>query len=78
MSEGAKLFLFSLFLPYSPQSTMGMSPTKFLMGRTLRSRLHLLKPNFSQTVKNKLEQQKSSHDKQAIDRSFLEEKVFVR
>ena len=69
MSEGAKLFLFSLFLPYSPQSTTGMSPAK-LMGRTLRSHLHLLKPNFSQTVKNKLEQQKSSHDKQAIDRSI--------
>ena len=56
-----------------------MSPAEFLMGRTLRSRLHLLKPNLSQTVQNKLEQQKLSHNKRAVDRSFVEgEKGFAR
>ena len=56
-----------------------MSPAELFMGRTLRSHLHILKPNLSQTVKNKLEQQKLSHDKRAVDRSFVEgEKVFAR
>ena len=58
---------------------MNMSTAELLMGRTLRSRLHLLKPNLSQTVKNKLEQQKVNHDKRSVDRNFVEgEKVFAR
>ena len=41
------------------------------MGRTLRSHLHLLKPDLSQAVKNKQEQQKLSYDKRAVDKSFM-------
>lgn len=60
MSEGTvqeKLsrFLFSYHI--RPQSTTDMSPAELLMDRTLRSHL---KPNLSQTVVNKLEQQKLS------------------
>ena len=66
MSEGMvqeKLsrFLFSYCI--TPQTTTGMSPAELLMGRASRSCLHLLKPNLSQTVKNKQEQQKLSHNK---------------
>ena len=62
-----------------PQSTTGTSPAELLFSRPLRSRLHLLKPNLSRKVENKLEQQKLSHDKRAVERIFVEgEKVFVR
>ena len=70
-------FLFSYHI--MPQSTTGTSPAELLLGRPLRSRLHLLKPNLSQNVENKQEQQKLSHDKSAVERIFVEgEKVFVR
>ena len=70
-------FLFSYRI--MPQSTTGTSPAELLFGRPLRSRLHLLKPNLSQNVENKQEQQKLSHDKCAVERIFVEgEKVFVR
>ena len=61
------------------QSTTGTSPAELLFGRPLRSSLHLLKPNLSQNVENKQEQQKLFHDKHAVERIFVEgEKVFVR
>ena len=75
VQEKLSRFLFSYRI--TPQTTTGMSPAELLMGRSLRSRLHLLKPNLSQTVKNKQEQQKLNHDKRAID--FQKgEKVFAR
>ena len=62
-----------------PQTTMGTSPAELLMGRTLRSRLHLLAPNLSQSAENKQEQQKLGHDKRAVERTFVDgEKVFAR
>ena len=70
-------FLFSYRI--MPQSTTGTSPAELLFGRPLRSHLHLLKPNLSQNVENKQEQQKLTHDKHAVERIFVEgEKVFVR
>ena len=70
-------FLFSYRI--TPQTTTGTSPAELLMGRTLRSRLHLLKPNLSQNVENKQEQQKLSHDKRAVERTFVDgERVFAR
>ena len=53
MSEGSvhdkiDRFLFSYRI--MPQTTTGTSPAELLMGRILRPRLHLLKPNLSQTV----------------------------
>ena len=83
MSEGSvqdKIahFLFSYHITL--QTTTGTSPAELLMGRILRSRLlHLLKPNVSQTVENKQEQQKLSHDKCTIERTFVDgERVFAR
>ena len=82
MSEGTvqeKLSRFLFSYRITPQTTTGMSPAELLMGRTLRSRLHLLKPNLSRTVENKQEQQKLNHDKRAIHRTFQKgEKVFAR
>lgn len=67
MSEGSvqdkiSHFLFSYWI--MPQTTTGTSPVELLFGRTLQSRLHLLKPNLSQNVENKQERQKLSHDKE--------------
>ena len=82
MSEGSvqdkiSHFLFSYRI--MPQTTTGTSPAELLLGRALRSRLHLLKPNLSQNVENKQEQQKLAHDKRAVERTFVDgEKVFAR
>ena len=70
-------FLFSYRI--MPQSTTRTSPAELLFGRPLRSRLHLLRPNLSQNVENKQQQQKLNHDKRAVERIFVEgEKVFIR
>ena len=45
IQEKLSCFLFSCHI--TPQTTTGMSPAELLMGRTLRSHLHLLKPNLS-------------------------------
>ena len=49
---------------------MGTSPAELLMGRTLRSCLY--KYNLSRSVENKQEQQKLSHDKRAVERTFVD------
>ena len=56
-----------------------MSPAELLMGRRLRSRLDLLKPNLAQRVENKQLQQKGNYDKCARQRTFQErEKAYVK
>ena len=83
MSEGSvqdkiSRFLFSYRI--TPQTTTGTSPAELLMGRTLRSRLHLLAPNLSQSVENKQEQQKLSHDKRELlltGRKCLQETILA-
>ena len=70
-------FLFSYCI--TPQTSTGISPAELLMGRSLRSRLHLLTPNLPQKIEQKQEQQKLSYDKKAIERTFIEEeKVYAR
>ena len=82
MSEGSvqdkiSRFLFSYRI--TPQTTTGTTPAELLMGRTLRSRLHLLKPNLSQNIERKQEQQKLNYDKKAVERAFVGgEKVYAR
>ena len=82
MSEGSvqdkiSHFLFSYRI--TPRTTTGISPAELLLGRALRSCLHLLKHNLSQNVENKQEQQKLAHDKRAVKRTFVDgEKVFAR
>ena len=54
----------------SPQSTTGVSPSELLVGRRLRTRLDLLKPNTEATVEEKQLKQKCQHDSRAKDRTF--------
>ena len=51
----------------SPQSTTGVSPSGLLVGRRLRTRLDLLKPNTAATVKEKQLKQKCQHVARAKD-----------
>ena len=63
----------------TPHTTTGMSPAEMLMGRKLRSRLDLLKPNLEQRVTEKQRRQQFDHDKRSRIRQFSEgEKVFAR
>ena len=82
LSKGSVQDKFSRFLflyRIMPQSTTGTSPAELLFGRPLQFRLYLLRPNLSQNVENKQQQQKLNHDKCAVERIFVEgEKVFVR
>ena len=69
-------FLFSYRI--TPQSTTGSS-AELLMGRKLRSRLDLVKPNLAKRVKEKQLSQKQTHDKHCKERFFSEgEEVFAR
>ena len=64
-----------LFLcPIMPQKLItGTSPVELLFIAIL------LRPNLSQNVVNKQQEQKFNHDKRAVERIFVEgEKVFVR
>ena len=63
----------------TPHTTTGVSPAELLMGRRLRSRLDLLKPNVAQRVEEKQRRQQADHDRHCRVRSFSEgEKVFVK
>ena len=63
----------------TPHSTTGVSPAQLLMGRNLKSRLDLLKPDISQRVEAKQQQQKTTHDTHAHVRQFAEkEQVYIR
>ena len=61
------------------QTTTGVAPAELLMGRTLRSRLDLLRPDITRQVEDKQSYQKERHDIHASMRSFSErEEVYVR
>lgn len=63
----------------TPHSTTGTTPAEMLMGRRLRSRLDLLKPNLEQKVTEKQQQLKSFHDNHCRNCTFsVGEKVFTR
>ena len=60
-------------------STTGVSPAQLLIGQNPKSRLDLLKPDISQRVEVKQQQQKSTHDSHAQARPFSEgEEVYTR
>ena len=46
----------------TPQTTTGVSPSELLLGKRLRTRLDLLKPNLATRVENKQLQHKTNHD----------------
>ena len=60
-----------------PHSTTDVSPAELLFGRTLRSRLDLVRPDVSARVQSKQYLQKLSHDTHSHDRKFsVGEKVY--
>lgn len=63
----------------TPQSTTGISPAELLLGRRLRTRLDLLRPNTAARVEDKQLQQKARHDITAKHRVFvIGDTVFVK
>ena len=77
LAEKIARFLFQYRI--TPQSTTGVSPAELLMGRRLRSRLDLIRPNSAALVEAKQQQQKEAHDRTASIRTFSEgEAVYAR
>ncbi len=63
----------------TPHTTTGSMPAELLMGRRLRSRLDLIKPDIKQRVQEKQGRQQLDHAKHAKAHSFKErESVFVK
>ena len=63
----------------TPHSTTGITPAELLLGRKLRSRLDLLKPNIGQKVAAKQQQQKNFHDTHCCEHTFsVGERVFIK
>ena len=63
----------------TPHSTTGMTPAELLLGRKLRSRLDLIKPDLTNQVVRKQNKQKAHHDQHARQRSFREgDSVYVK
>ena len=77
LSDRLARFLFSY--RNTPQSTTGVSPAELLLGRRLRSRLDLLKPDLAKRVEREQERQKEAHDRHSQDRSLVVgDAVYVR
>ena len=73
-----KLAKFLFIYRITPHSSTGVAPAELLMGRRLRSRLDLLRPDLSATVQNNQLRQKLYHDSDKPYRTFTEgEAVYV-
>ena len=70
ISEKLSQFLFKYQI--TPHSTTGVPPAELLMGRTLRSKLELLQPNFSSKMQHSQITQKKNHDVKKPYRQFIE------
>ena len=70
IKEKLAKFLFKYRI--TPHSSTGIAPSELLMGRRLRSRLDLLKPDLAATVANNQLKQKLSHDNSKPYRTFTE------
>jgi len=76
MREAIPKFLF--YYRSTPQCTTGQSPAELHIGRQLKTKLSLLKPNTRMRVEDKLDQQ-SKHSKGKRNFKFMEgDKVMVR
>ena len=74
-----KLAKFLFKYRITPHSSTGVAPAELLMGRRLRSRLDLLKPDLVTTVENSQLKQKLAHDNKQPFRAFTEgEPVYVQ
>ena len=63
----------------TPHTMTGLPPCEMLMGRKLRSRLDLLKPDVQARVISKQAKQKSNRDKHGKPRTFVEgERVYAK
>lgn len=63
----------------TPQSTTGISPSELLMGRRLRSRLDLLRPDVELRVRDQQEEMKTRYDRTAIHRDVaLGDRIYIR
>ena len=54
----------------TPHATTGVAPSELLMGRKLKSRLDLIRPDLTAVVNNKQQNQKMNHDRRASTRTF--------
>lgn len=68
LSDRLARFLFSY--RQIPQTTTGTSPAKLLLGRPLRSRLDLVRPDLSASVRDKQEKQKLQHNGHTASRKL--------
>ena len=74
-----KLAKFLAWYRLTPHSTTGVPPAELLMGRRPRSKLDLLKPSLSDTVRSKVQRQKEHHDARSRARSFkVHDPVYVK
>lgn len=77
MSRRLAKVLFSYRM--TPQTITGTSPAELLLGRRLRTRMDLLRPNAADRVEKKQQQQKAQHDRRAKPRVFsVGDAVFMR
>ena len=65
-----QLACFLLTYRTTPHSTTGVPPSELLMGRHLRTRWDLLKPDIRKSVQENQEKQKERHDRHARRRCF--------
>ena len=74
-----RLANFLLSYRTTPHATTGVAPCTLFLGRSIRTRFDLLKPNLESSVAGKQAQQKSQHDKHARQREVsIGEKVMVK
>ena len=74
-----RLSKFLLNYRITPHSSIGSSPAELMWGRTLRSKLDLLRPDVDQKAQRATDRQKSSHDVHSSQRQFaVNETVYAR
>ena len=70
---------FLLMYRSTPHTTTGVSPASLFMGRNLRTRFDLIRPDIHQRVVDKQSQQKKDHDQHVQVRTFqVGERVMVK
>ena len=73
------LATFLLRYQATPHATTGVPPSTLLMGRTLCTRLDLIKPDVGRRVREQQAHQKTQHDTHTCERQFvLGQRVWVR